>query len=247
MTESAILMTSMIVDDETDARDRMACLLEKCEHINNLESIAHPADALKMIQQHKPDLLFVDVEMPGMSGFDLVRQIHAKELNPRIVFVTAYSQYAIKAIKAGAFDFLLKPVDIDELRETVERLLKESNIQADRNERLHPTLERIRFNTRSGFKLVDPADILYCEADGAYTVVYLTNGSELTDSNYLSLVEKKLPNGLFIRINRSLLVNMAYIQRIDRKKREVFLVSEKEEKVLTASKRCFSEIDQYFS
>ncbi|MDA3944259.1 MAG: LytTR family DNA-binding domain-containing protein [Bacteroidetes bacterium] len=261
MTNKTNLITSIIIDDEPDARERMACLLDKCELINNLECIANPAQAIEKIRQHQPDLLFVDVEMPGMSGFDLVQLIHAEELHPHIVFVTGYSQYAIKAIKAGAYDFILKPVDIDELKETLQRF--EARLEsADHahnsvsanplqdttaNNQISAAVQRIKFSSRSGYVLIDPAEILYCEADGAYTIAYLKDGRELTDSNYLSAVESRLPLGHFVRISRSLLVNLAQIIRVDRKKREMAIRQGTEEKILQASKKYFSEIDQYFS
>ncbi|MBU1371029.1 MAG: LytTR family DNA-binding domain-containing protein [Bacteroidetes bacterium] len=260
MTDKTNLITSIIIDDEPDARERMTCLLEKCEQINNLESIAQPSQAIEKIRQHQPDLLFIDVEMPGMSGFDLVQLIHAEELHPHIVFVTGYSQYAIKAIKAEAFDFLLKPVDIDELRETIQRVearlesadhahnsVSANPLQDTANNQISAAVQRIKFSSRSGYVLIDPAEILYCEADGAYTIAYLKDGRELTDSNYLSAVENRLPQGHFVRISRSLLVNLAQIIRVDRKKHEMAIRQGNEEKLLQASKRYFSEIDQYFS
>jgi len=247
MKDNNQFLTSIIIDDEADARERMACLLEKCEHIKNLGSVARPVEAIEKIKQHNPELLFVDVEMPEMSGFELVSQLHEANLRPHIVFVTGYSQYAIKAIKAGAFDFLLKPVDIDELREMAERVLNKSDRQLNKDEPRHVQVDRVRFNTRSGFKLVDPADILYCEADGAYTIVHLKDGSEITESTYLSVVEKKLPNGKFIRISRSFLVNIAQILRVDRKRREIVIQRSEEEIILNLSKRYFSYLDKHFN
>jgi len=246
MKDNNQILTSIIIDDEADARERMACLLEKCEHIKNLESVARPVEAIEKIKQHNPELLFVDVEMPEMSGFELVSQLHEANLRPHIVFVTGYSQYAIKAIKAGAFDFLLKPVDIDELREMAERLLNKSDRQLNKQEPQHGQVDRVRFNTRSGFKLVDPADILYCEADGAYTIVHLKDGSEITESTYLSVVEKKLPNGNFIRISRSFLVNISYIESFDRKSHELHLSCAESEISLRVPRSFVKHLDQVF-
>lgn len=260
MTASKHKISSIIIDDEADARDRLSDLLLKCEAVQLLHSYGKPSEALQGVAEHKPDLVFVDVEMPLMSGFELVKAVQKSGHHPHFVFVTAYNQYAIKAIKAEAFDFLLKPVDIDELKETLERFAArlESTDHATKNssphshkdtESLHISIpiQRIKFSNRNGYVLINPADILYCEADGAYTDVYLKDGRRLTDSNYLSAVENRLPQGHFVRISRSLLVNLAHILRVDRKKREIVILQGAEEKNLQASKRYFAEIDQYFS
>lgn len=260
MTASKHKISSIIIDDEADARDRLSDLLLKCEAVQLLQSHGKPHEALPAIAELEPDLVFVDVEMPLMSGFELVKAVQKSGHHPHFVFVTAYNQYAIKAIKAEAFDFLLKPVDIDELRETLQRFTNRqktanhaSNNSAPNphqdtpNNQLSTPIQRIKFSNRNGYVLIDPVDILYCEADGAYTDVYLKDGRELSDSNYLSAVENRLPQGHFVRISRSLLVNLAHILRVDRKKREIVILQGAEEKNLQASKRYFAEIDQRFS
>lgn len=251
---------AIIIDDEADARERLADLLSKCEHLHLLQSYGKPHEAFQGIAEHKPDLVFVDVEMPMMSGFELVKAVQASDHHPHFVFVTAYNQYAIKAIKAEAFDFLLKPVDIDELKETLQRfaarLISKDHShnsisphphQEVANNHISAAVQRVKFSNRCGYVLIDPADIIYCEADGAYTIVYLKDGRELTDSNYLSAVESRMPRGHFMRISRSFLVNIAHIVRVDRKKREIAILQGSEEKILKASKRYFAEIDHYFS
>lgn len=249
----------IIIDDEADARERLADLLSKCEHLRLLQSYSKPHEALQGIAEHKPGLVFVDVEMPMMSGFELVKAVRASDHHPHFVFVTAYNQYAIKAIKAEAFDFLLKPVDIDELKETLQRFA--ARLETDNphncgapdphqevvNNHISAAVQRVKISNRSGYVLIDPVDIIYCEADGAYTIVYMKDGRELTDSNYLSVVENRTPRGHFVRISRSFLINIAHIVRVDRKKREITILQRSEEKILQASKRYFAEIDQYFS
>jgi len=111
----------ILVDDEKEATSRLAILLSKIEGIRINGIFNEPALALKQIIEIKPDLVFSDVEMPGMSGFDIVAEVKKKGFQPTFIFVTGYNQYAIKAIKAAAFDYLIKPVDLDELKEAIRR------------------------------------------------------------------------------------------------------------------------------
>jgi len=122
-------MLCLLVDDEKEARDRMEKLLGSFEEIELLAAEEDPGAAIKLIIETNPDIVFVDVEMPRKSGFDVVNEVRNNKVNPKFIFVTAYNQYAIKAIKKGAFDYLLKPVDIDELKETIERFTEKTSIE----------------------------------------------------------------------------------------------------------------------
>lgn len=110
-----------IVDDEKDAVERLAVLLSKISNIQIMGMNTNPLKAQHEIKEKQPDLVFTDVEMPYLSGFDLVRQLRNDGLNARFIFVTGFDQYAIKAIKSEAFDYLVKPVDIDELKDSIGR------------------------------------------------------------------------------------------------------------------------------
>ena len=114
-------LTCIILDDEKGPRERLAVLLSKMEDVKIIGIEESPETAIETISCKKPDVVFIDVEMPRMTGFDVVKEIHRNRPNQDFIFVTGYNQYAIKAIKNEAFDFLLKPVDIDELKETIER------------------------------------------------------------------------------------------------------------------------------
>ncbi|WP_372652981.1 response regulator [Draconibacterium sp.] len=119
--------TAVLVDDEKQSLNRMADLLKLFPHVEILHKVADPEVAIDRIVSCKPGLVFIDVEMPGMTGFEVVKRIREQFVFPEFIFVTAYSQYAIKAIKAEAFDYLLKPVDIDDLRECLERFNQKKN------------------------------------------------------------------------------------------------------------------------
>lgn len=114
-------ITSILIDDETEALDRLESLIEKFEFVKVLAKIDNSDIAAIEIIKKKPHLVFIDVEMPRKSGFDIIKDVREQGLNPKFIFVTGYNQYAIKAIRAAAFDFLLKPVDIDELKDALNR------------------------------------------------------------------------------------------------------------------------------
>jgi len=115
----------IIIDDEKEAVDRLANLLSKNHQIELCAKETHPDIAVTLISKFNPDLIFIDVEMPGKTGFDVINDIRDSGFYPSFIFVTAYNQYAIKAIRKAAFDYLLKPVDIDELNESLERFIKQ--------------------------------------------------------------------------------------------------------------------------
>ena len=117
-------ITCIIVDDEKEARDRMECLLKKFGFAEVIDTKDNADAAIKVIVEQMPDLVFVDVEMPRKSGFDVIKEVREQNVNPKFIFVTGYDQYAIKAIKNEAYDYLLKPVDIDELKVLLERYIK---------------------------------------------------------------------------------------------------------------------------
>lgn len=116
--------TCIIVDDEREALDRLECLLEKFDFVDVLDAKTNAVAAIKTIEEKMPDLVFIDVEMPHKSGFDVIKEVREQDVNPKFIFVTGYDQYAIKAIKNEAYDYLLKPVDIDELKVLLERYIK---------------------------------------------------------------------------------------------------------------------------
>jgi two-component system response regulator NreC len=122
---------SIIVDDEREARDRLCELLKKIDGVVILACEGDPEIAIRKIVKLKPDIVFLDIEMPGMNGFEVVHEVRSSIVHTTFIFVTGYDQYTIKAIKNAAFDYLLKPIDIDELKESLERYRKEKKLKLD--------------------------------------------------------------------------------------------------------------------
>ena len=236
-TEMDTVLNVMVIDDEHDALVRMEYLLGNTDVPMTVTCHINPEFAVKQALESAPDLLFVDVEMPVMSGFDVVKALHAAGINSTVIFVTAYSQYAIKAIRNAAFDYLLKPVDIDELKVSLQRYMNGNsgnNVTANA-----PALPggKLRFPTRAGFIYLHPDDILYCTADGSYTVLHMADSSIHTLSQNLRKVQEELSKYSFYRISRFTLINTTYLHLLDRKARAITLKYDDELHTLSASSR----------
>lgn len=217
-------MTAIIVDDEKHCREVMEHLLHKhCGDVKVLASCSNGAEALVLLGKQSPDILFLDIEMPGMNGFELLEKIqHADPIAAgfEIVFTTAYNEYAIKAIKHSALDYLLKPVDKDELIQTVQRA-KENKTQKA-SQRIDSLLEmlslkknskRFAVPTMEGLIMVDSETILYCESDSAYCKIYFINTNKpLVISKTLKDVEEVMQGTDFCRIHHSYFINMKCVQ-----------------------------------
>jgi len=215
------MIRTILIDDQKKSRRVLEQLLvnhfkEDIEIVGTAES-AH--EGIELINELKPDLLFLDVEMPYMSGFEMLQQLH--DINFDIIFVTAHDHYAIKAIKFSALDYLLKPVDLDELRSAISKLLgkkKEptANSQLDvffQHLKNNQPTNKIALTTNSGMSFVEIGDIIRCEASSNYTVCHLTDGKKITTSHTLKNAEQLLYEFGFFRVHRSHLINMKHIKQ----------------------------------
>lgn len=216
-------MNAIIVDDEEFARSSLYFLLqEHCGQVNILGIAKSVAEARTLLQQSAVDLIFLDIAMPGENGFDLIPAI--KEAGAYVIFTTAYDQYALKAIKANALDYLLKPIDIDELTEAVgkaEKVIRANkgeqpqagnlqNLAASLSDKAEP--RKISLPNGQGYSLVSIDDIVHIEADSNYSVFYFTGREQITVSKVLKEYEEILPQDQFIRIHKSSIVNLNYIK-----------------------------------
>jgi two-component system LytT family response regulator len=214
-------LRAIIVDDESDAREKIAFLMQRycADTVEVLAQCADGEEALKAIYQLKPDLLFLDVEMPRMTGFDLLRKVGRPEFD--VIFTTAYDHYAIKAIKFSAIDYLLKPIDIDQIKEAIARV-QEKRAQGDGGARVEQLVENTRpgavmsgisIPSKDGFVMVKLDDIIWCEAVNYYTVFHLNGKRELVATRTLKDFEEMLDASGFARIHHSHLINLAHLAR----------------------------------
>jgi two-component system LytT family response regulator len=223
----------LIVDDEERARDLLEILLTRIPGVEVCGKAGSTDDALDMVIACVPDLVFLDVQMPEKNGFQLVDYFRKYLLNTTVVFVTAHAEFAISALKVSAFDYLLKPVIMEQLNETilrfrVEKLHRLQERKVDRLLELSDKPNNLKFNTRTGYILVKPGEIFYCEADVNYTTLYLGNNNKEVVTVNLGKVEELLLPHSFFRISRSVLVNTAFLKKADRQKKKCLLVKNDE-------------------
>jgi len=215
------LINTIIIDDEQNCIDSLAFDLGKhCRDIEILETCANPKQGLMAIKKHKPDLVFLDVQMPWMNGFEMLELLD--KIDFAIIFTTAYDQFASKAFRISAIDYLLKPVDVNDLKEAVkkatEKIQQKSGIENINNllqnikqPELH---QRIAFPGREGYEFIEASKIIYAQAEGSYTHVFLNDNRKLVISKTLSDIEEMLPAEQFHRIHHSTLVNISHVTHL---------------------------------
>ncbi len=213
------MLTAIIVDDELKGRIALKQKLQDyCPMVEILGEASDGAEGIVLIEKLRPQILFLDIEMPRMDGFEMLRQIDHKDFH--IIFTTAYDQYAIKAIKYAAFDYLLKPVDIEELKAAVEKAhQRTSQLTSKKLETLEhnlqslQTLNKLAIPTLEGYLFFDISHIIHLEAQSNYTAIYFTDYPKLIASRTLKDFEDLLPPEIFFRPHHSHIINLNYIKR----------------------------------
>lgn len=241
------LISALIVDDEKDSRESLQSYLGKyCPEVRVVGTCPDIQSAAEAIEAHQPQLVFLDIEMPYGNAFDLLDQLESIDFE--IVFVTAYSQYAIPALNLSAAYYLLKPIDIDELIAAVAKVRAQLQEQdrlvraAVLREHLQGRPHRLVLPLIDGFEVVEAADILYCEAADNFTRFYLSSGAQHLICRKLKFYEGLLEAQGFCRIHRSTLVNLSFVQRyIKGKGGTVVLKNGKELSVAQSKKVVFLE------
>jgi len=211
----------VVLDDEPKAVQVLAAYINEIPELKLLETFINPFEALVKLPKLSPELIFVDIEMPEKNGFDFLDEVRLLGLNPEpdIVFTTGYDQFAVKAIKKQAFDYLLKPVSRIDILELLTRKNQRDKQELTTNG--HNQTEngtgKLRFNTLNGFYVIEIRNVTYVMADGNYSILYLKDGdSKLVTSN-LAKVESLLIGHQFQRISRSIIINITFLTQVDRK------------------------------
>ncbi len=233
----------MIIDDEQNCIESLVFDLQKyCKEVNVVETCNSPKQGLLAIKNHDPDIVFLDVQMPWMSGFEMLEILD--EINFAIIFTTAYDQFAAKAFRISAIDYLLKPIDVNDLQEAVRRAIEKISKQGGtenitnllQNIKKPALQQRIAFAGRDGYEFIEADKIIYANAEGSYTHIYLTGKRKLIISKTLSDVEESLPANLFHRIHHSTVVNLSHITHFY-KTDGGFLLMDNGEKLIVSKSR----------
>jgi DNA-binding LytR/AlgR family response regulator len=240
---------ALIVDDEKGAREILEHLLLRIPDVEVVGKASSADEALDMVINCIPDLVFLDVQMPEKNGFQLVDYLQKYMLDTQVVFVTAHAEFAINAMKVSAFDYLLKPVIMTELQETVLRFKAKrrqasvANHEPSAGKPVRPC--KIKFNTRTGYILISPEEIMYCEADVNYTTIFFGKENREVITVNLGRVEEILSSHSFYRISRSILVNQLYLSKADRQKKQCILEKGDEQVVLEISPTHIRELERF--
>jgi two-component system LytT family response regulator len=212
------MIRALIIDDEQNCIDSLAFDLGKnFPQLEIVETCTSPKQGLMAIRKQKPDLVFLDVQMPWMNGFEMLEMLD--EINFVIIFTTAYDQFAAKAFRLSAIDYLLKPVDVNDLKDAVKKAtekITQKSGSANIDNLLHninnpEAKQRVAFAGREGYEFIEIASIVYAQAEGAYTHVFLNNKRKLVISKTLSDIGEMLPPERFHRIHHSTLVNLQHV------------------------------------
>lgn len=214
-------LKAIIVEDEKHSRETLKNLLEEfCVDVKVIETAASVDEAVTKIAALHPDVVFLDIELQTGTGFDVLSQL--RDINFEVIFTTAFEQYAIKAVKFSSLDYLLKPIDLEELQKSIEKAKKKKNQEVYKKQletlmlnlkQQHPKLNKICLSTADGFEFINTADILYCKAEGSYTTFILNNNSKLLVSKHLKEYESLLLEQQFMRVHNSFLINLNEVKK----------------------------------
>jgi two-component system, LytTR family, response regulator len=210
-------MKAIIIDDEKRARVSLSLLLQEyCPQVTIVAECENLPEGVKAIRKHQPDIVLLDIEMPGHSGLELLDFFDENEVNFSIIFTTAYNEYALKAFKFSAVDYLLKPIIPEELAEAVERVAKQKqrfeNFRAFKENLQQETLTKIAVPSGNTLLFLDTDKIMYIKGEGAYSEVFCSDGSkQLVSRNLKNFEDILCSDSRFLRIHKSYIVNFNFI------------------------------------
>lgn len=209
---------AIIVDDETHCIETLQWQLDKyCPTIDVIATANSGLDGIEKIKSLRPQLLFLDIEMPQMNGFEMIKQLG--EIDFHIIFTTAYDQFALQAIKVSALDYLVKPIDDDELFAAIEKAHSKTTDNSENIEHLLTQIQsktlsdRLILPTQNGLEFVDLASVIRCESDSNYTTVFLNDKTKIVVSKTLKEVEEMIAAAHFFRVHNSHYVNLKEVQK----------------------------------
>lgn len=241
-------LRAIIVEDEAPARELLKAYLQRHDEIELICECADGFSGVKAINENKPDLVFLDIEMPKLTGFELIELIDEM---PQVIFTTAYNQYAIKAFELSAVDYLMKPFSRERFNEAIQKVYSRISQKEENTENIQKltqkvreesgTIERIFVKTGSKIDVVSIADIIHIDADDDYVEIFTAEKKYLKKET-MNYLEKNLPEDVFIRVHRSGIINTNYIEKLERYGKESYLVIMKDGSKVNVSKSRVKEL-----
>jgi two-component system LytT family response regulator len=240
------MINAVIIDDERNNIDNLkGLLLRHCPQIRVVAEALNAEEGAKQISQHQPDLIFLDIQMPGKNGFEMLRSLPNHDFE--IIFVTAFDQYGIQAIKFSAIDYLLKPVNIEELKTAVDKVIEKHKKKSENlglenllellQNRQQKTQHRLALATVKETRFVNTDEIIRCESSNAYTSFYLTGGQKIVVSKPIFEYEELLNDYGFIRCHQSHLVNKSKVKSWIRKDGDHLLMEDNSQIPVSRNKK----------
>ena len=218
LKQSLMKLNALIVDDEFNARTNLKIMIEEfCPELNIVAVVDSAAAARKVIDKKEPDVVFLDIAMPNEDGFTFLKSY--EDRNFSVVFTTAYNEYALKAFKANAIDYIEKPISIDDLQNAAQKLVRLHGSEEKKSiSEISETFEnamgfqkdRISVPTRDGYIIIRNTDIIHLEASDNYTMIYLQDGSRHLSSKNIKVYEENLNQGIFFRTHKSHIINVEH-------------------------------------
>lgn len=215
------IINAIIVDDEEFARENLAMLVQEfCPEVHIMQMAKSGPEARKLVDELNPDLVFLDIMMPGEDGFSFLKQVEDRTFS--VIFTTAHNEFALKAIKERAIDYLEKPINIEDLQAAVAKAADQIELRRDKpigGDRIGKILENIALSnsmdktsipTRDGLAIVKNSEIIHLEASESYTTIYLTDNRKYLSSKTIKVYEDKLSENMFFRTHKSHIINISH-------------------------------------
>ena len=228
------MIDAIIIDDEKNAIVTLKNdLLNYCPEVSIIASFTRAIEALDFIKTNIPSVIFLDIDMPIMNGFDFLQALD-QPVVPHIIFVSAYSEFAIRAFKVSALDYLLKPIDPEELKAAVQKVRGKNAAAPDQQQLLKNFIDnylsdglkgKIALPVNDGYHLIDPNHVIYCRADGAYTEIIMDNEKSFLISKTLGKTQELMSEAYFERIHQSYLVNINHIKKFRKGESPIAIMS----------------------
>ncbi len=234
-------INTALIDDEQDALDTLEILLKEYPQVNIIKKTTNPLDIFPLMLKEKLDLIFLDIQMPLINGLDLIEKIKTCSPGIAVIFVSAHANFTAEAIKHNTFNYLLKPVCRTELKSSINKV----TLYLNNSTTILPS-QKIILNSKNETLFIDSKDVVLLQANGNYTRILMHDDNEHIVSYNMGTIINKFPDNLFVRVNRSLMVNKNFITSINRKQKKCIINYHQEELVADASSVFLREINNIF-